>query len=412
MYKVVYFLLDEGAGVGGASLATHFQCREEPAVAEKDVVGVGRFGYAVSVKEQGVAFFEIVCLRLVDGFFHGGHDKSGLALDKLDGTVAVADCGRVVACRCKIDMSRAQVDNACPDRNEHVQLVALCESEVGPVERIDDGLQVLGCGAQDDSCHHHEQGRGDSLSGHVANDNAKVVVVDLEEVVEVSADFLGGQQERSQFVAVVIGIFVMFAAGEHRKLNVAGKVQFALDALHVLLPFDVVLEFGQHVRECARKFGNLVASRYLRDGHVEVSAAEFASGYRKFLEGLGDSERNQQDNDEDDNVTANGKYQEQLAHGALVLQVFLDGPHDHEGPVVCLDGGVVNGGFFASGDGAYEQSAAVSGLTIEVNLAVAADFFYDDFAVPFPLGDAFGIGDGDILGRSDNGVTRVRNRNA
>ena len=69
-----------------------------------------------------------------------------------------------------------------------------------------------------------------------------MVVVNLEEVVEVAADFLCRKQELRKLVAVVIGILFAFFPRKRRKLDVARQVELALDALHVFLPFDMVLE--------------------------------------------------------------------------------------------------------------------------------------------------------------------------
>ena len=147
MYKVVDFFLDQVAGVGGAQFATFTNDCEEPVVSEQFVLAVGCFGDAVGVKEQRVARLEVVSLLLVNRIFHGGHDYARLARNKFGRAVFVSYHGRVVASRGKVDMARAQVDNACPHGYEHVQAVALGKSVVGLAERIADRLQVLGHGA-------------------------------------------------------------------------------------------------------------------------------------------------------------------------------------------------------------------------------------------------------------------------
>ena len=204
--------------------------------------------------------------------------------------------------RCKINVSRTQVNNARPHGHEHVQAISLCKCIVRLVERIANRFQVLGHGAEDNSSNHHEECRGNTLARHITNDDAQMIVVDLEEVIEVSTHFLGWQQERSEFVAVVIGIFVTLFAGQHRKLNVSGEVEFALDALHVLLLFDVVLEFGKHVRERPCEFSHFVATRNFRNRHVKVSTTKLARCNGKVLERLSHAERNQKDNHKDNTV--------------------------------------------------------------------------------------------------------------
>ena len=194
-----------------------------------------------------------------------------------------------------------------------------------------------------------------------------MIIVNLEEVVEVATHFLGGQQERCEFVAVIVRIFVAFFAGQHRKLNVSGKVEFALDTLHVLLLFDVFLDFGEHVRERPREFGHFVMTRDFRNRHVKVSAPELAGRNGQVLERLCHAERNQQDNYEYYAVSAESHHQEQPAHGALVFEVFLDRPHDHECPVGRMDRGVVNGRFFAACNRTDKQPAAIAAFAVKID---------------------------------------------
>ena len=206
-------------------------------------------------------------------------------------------------------------------------------------------------------------------------------------------------------MAVVIGIFVTLFAGQHRKLNVTGKVEFALDTLHVLLLLDVVLEFGEHVRERPREFGHFIAALNFGNRHVKISASKLAGSKGKVLERLCHAERNQQDDDKNDSVTAKRQCEEQLTHRALVLEIFLDGPHDHEGPVGRMDRRVVNGRFFAAGNRTDEEPAAIPAL--KLNGAISTDFLDNNVTVPLALGNTSRISHSLVLGRCNQSVSRV-----
>ena len=86
---------------------------------------------------------------------------------------------------------------------------------------------------------HHEQCGGHALAGDVRHDQAKVIVIDQEEIVEIAADLLGGRHA---------GVDVKFVPiresregmGQHGSLDVRRQLQFVLDPL----PFGLLAVLG------------------------------------------------------------------------------------------------------------------------------------------------------------------------
>ena len=96
-----------------------------------------------------------------------------------------------------------------------------------------------------------------------------------------------------------------------------------------------------------------------------------------------------------------------MAHGLLVFQEFLHRPHHHKGPVVGMDGGIIDSRLLTTSDSPYEQAATVSGTTVKGNRFTSACLPNYNFPVPFSLGYALGIGYGHVPCRGNHGIARV-----
>ena len=139
-------------------------------------------------------------------------------------------------------MARTQVDNAHPHGHEHVQLVAPGKGKVRTVESLLNRLQVLHHRAENNSRDHHEERGGHALARDIANHDAQVVVVYLEEVIEVATDFLRRQHERDELVAVVVAALFHLVFGKHRQLDVPREIKFTFDSAQALLRVDAFLD--------------------------------------------------------------------------------------------------------------------------------------------------------------------------
>ena len=146
--------------------------------------------------------------------------------------------------------ARGELQYAQPHGDEHLRLVVGADRLVGPGEDLRRGIAQHGHALQYDLGRHHEQRRGDALAGNVCYDQRQMVVVRKEEVVEVSAHFLGRGHGRVdvELPAVregreYVGQHVRLYAGGQRKLQTYplllrsgfGKVFFELGqvAFHV-----------------------------------------------------------------------------------------------------------------------------------------------------------------------------------
>ena len=82
--------------------------------------------------------------------------------------------------------------NAEPDRYEHFRLIVGTDRFIGLGERFRSRFSKHRTALQNDLGSHHEQSRRDTLSGYIGHDDAQMVVIDQEDIIEVSSHFSGG----------------------------------------------------------------------------------------------------------------------------------------------------------------------------------------------------------------------------
>ena len=130
-----------------------------------------------------------------------------------------------------------QIDDADPGRDEHLGVVAVAERVVGPEQDLRGRPARFRQVAQGRLGPHHEQGGRNALTRHIGDDQAHVVVVDKEEIVEISAHFLGGVHHREDLKVIP---WILEVLGQGGILYASGKFQLLLDAL--LRGGDVALQ--------------------------------------------------------------------------------------------------------------------------------------------------------------------------
>ena len=122
----------------------------------------------------------------------------------------------------------------------------------------------------------HEQRRRNALAGNVRHHDGKMRVVHHEEVVEVTADLLGGVHRGIDVELVALRKGGEYA-GEHIVLDLRGHVQLRADALlfrrHGGQVVDVGLQARRHLIKGVGERFDLVAGLDL-DSLVEVAAAD------------------------------------------------------------------------------------------------------------------------------------------
>ena len=133
-------------------------------------------------------------------------------------------------------LAGVHIQDAEPDRDKHLGRVVFTDPLVHLPEhlrRMDAGLGRI---VDHDAGHHHEEGGRDSLSRDVRHHEAKVILIDQEEVVEVAAHLLGrihGGMD-VQVVPVRVG---REDVRQHGFLNPLRQIQLGADAF--LLPGDL-----------------------------------------------------------------------------------------------------------------------------------------------------------------------------
>ena len=87
--------------------------------------------------------------------------------------------------------SGRQLHNRKPYRHKQLRLVPLTELLIDVLENFRRAAAHLGTVFNERLCDHHEQSGRDALAGYVRHDQAQMIVVNEEEIIKVSADFLG-----------------------------------------------------------------------------------------------------------------------------------------------------------------------------------------------------------------------------
>ena len=93
---------------------------------------------------------------------------------------------------CRLEIPRLKIKTSVPYRNEHPLGVIRTDLLVNKLKHlrglIADERAVLNKNLR----YHHEQSRGNALAGYVRDYKSQVLLIDKEEIVEVTADFLCG----------------------------------------------------------------------------------------------------------------------------------------------------------------------------------------------------------------------------
>ena len=127
------------------------------------------------------------------------------------------------------DLSRGDLHNTQPDGDEHLDLITGAEGFIGLVEDLCRGLSEHGAALQNDLGNHHEQGCRNAFPADIRHDHAQMIIVDQEEVVEITPDLLGRIHRRIQVKLPPVreGRENM---RQHAALDQVGHLQFRADA--------------------------------------------------------------------------------------------------------------------------------------------------------------------------------------
>ena len=132
-----------------------------------------------------------------------------------------------------------RVEHAEKHGDEHATVVAVAQLRVDGIERGRRTFVIADHGFEQCPRDHGEQRGGNSLAGHVCDRQRQPVFVDLEVIVEVAADFLGGIDQR---LDVVMRIFRQFV-GQRRHLHLAGDFELPLDRNQLVPRLQRSLQF-------------------------------------------------------------------------------------------------------------------------------------------------------------------------
>ena len=153
-----------------------------------------------------------------------------------------------------------------PGRHKHAVLIALAEAVVDVEQDLGRAGIYAGHGHVLDQGlgNDHEQGRRNALAGDIRHDAGEMVVVDQEEIIEISSHLLGGVHDRVEIEFLPVRECREMHR-QHVRLDVRRDGQLRVEALllrrdlHDLL--DVAAHFLRHVREGPGKHLDLVAGQ-------------------------------------------------------------------------------------------------------------------------------------------------------
>ena len=171
----------------------------------------------------------------------------------------------------ELQLAALQIQNAHPRGDEHTGLVVFTQLFVGLGEDLVHGHTALRQILDDGLGRHHEHGRGDSLARNVGGQERHRLIVQLVEVVEISADLLGRDHLGEDLVFLALGE----VGGEGGELDLLGVLQLLVDAGGGLrdVPFQ-----GRHRRvDVVRQGGKLLTGAHVH-GHVQVSLGDPSEG--------------------------------------------------------------------------------------------------------------------------------------
>ncbi len=185
-------MADVGEKLLGRGVRVLVQGFDHAGGAVEAVVDVGRFGDAVGVEEDLVAREEVDRAFFIFDAVEAADYEVVAALEELESVVAVLDGGVLVTAVGICELAGGDLEDSEPDGDEHLFRVVRADGRVGLGQDLARGDAEHRTALDDDLGGHHEEGGRDAFAGDVGHNEAEVIVVDQEVVVEVAADFLGG----------------------------------------------------------------------------------------------------------------------------------------------------------------------------------------------------------------------------
>ena len=188
----------------------------------------------------------------------------------LDGRIFVSGVGR-------LQFSGRELKDTEPHRDEKFRLVALADAVIDAFQnRGGRGVFQKGEIVDQDLGGHHKESSRNAFAGDISHDEAEMVVVDQEEVIEVSADLLRrihGCEDLKFLTVRESGE----DTGNHSLLDLACHIEFCMNTL--LLDRDVgkilhiILHISFHIGQKETEIFNLVTCGYVETG--EMTGAKF-----------------------------------------------------------------------------------------------------------------------------------------
>ena len=165
---------------------------DHPIGPEHLLVGVGGFRDAVGIDEEAGAGLQGEGIVTVTDSFHAADDEPVLILEQFKGAGIMADGGIFMAGAGGGEDTGGDFQNAEPHGHEHFLRVPVADLRVDFAQDFRRGKLLRGHMVDQGGREHHEQGGGNALAGYVADDQAQMIVVNEEEVIQVSTDLPGG----------------------------------------------------------------------------------------------------------------------------------------------------------------------------------------------------------------------------
>ena len=163
---------DGGEKFAGGQCVVAAEGGDEAIFAEFFVVGIEGFGYAVGIKDEGVAGLELAFADFAIPVVEGAEDGGGGA-ETFDGGIAAEDQAGEMAAIDVADAAGKFVVLGEEERGERAAGRVFAEELIDGAEKVlrvvtRDGALAAKIGLQIG----HEQGRGDPFAGDVADDEA------------------------------------------------------------------------------------------------------------------------------------------------------------------------------------------------------------------------------------------------
>ena len=187
------------------------------------------------------------------------------AAGSLDGRIFMPGVG-------SLELSRRELKNTEPYCNEKVRLVVLADAVIDAFQNIGGGgVFQKGKIVDQDLGGHHKESSRNTFAGDIGHDEAEMVVVDQEEVIEVSADLLRrihGCEDLKFLTVRESGE----DTGNHSLLDLACHIEFCMNTL--LLDRDVgkilhiILHISFHIGQKETEIFDLVTCGYVETGEM------------------------------------------------------------------------------------------------------------------------------------------------